>query len=748
MRATTSRSLRRLVRSLVAWRWRPAQSAVVAVRVGAVVVGALVVKWSAASGRPAALVTAITVAFALIVIWNRVVPARKTATGTLLYLAAIAVGLALSRRDDVTTDLGLPAATALYVAVGLLLAGVAGIAKRLREARTAATLGGPPLVVLAAGLWWWGLARYRDDGTLGAVGAAGLVTYLALTLVSGAVLTRRAPDDEPTRPVPSRRHAWPPVAWLRERAERWWAWWEHRTGATAGDDGYPAADLWRRFRVVAVLALAASALVVVAVAVWAVRRLELDADLVVIGLVLLTLAVTVIAANNVADTVAALAIVSLAWALTPGTVALDGPEATTLVRPVRPGDTTLVVLGDSYISGEGAKQFYEGTNVRGANECRRAPSAYGPLLVGPDFVDRTGMDSLIFLACSGAATADLDDRPQHPGEPLGAPARLRDDGRWRTGATQLEQLDDRLRLALPARGLVLLSIGGNDAGFGTIAGSCVSLGNCAEVVDAWVTDVSAPDGIDVGLRRSFAHLRAVIGPDVPVLIVPYPIPLAADRCGASALSSREHEALRRFVGVLNEAVATAARPAGFDVLDLQEAFDGHRICDRLGADGPFVPAEGWYLNYIGANPVSGALREIANPRNWFHNSFHPNAAGHRAIAQRITSWIETNRDRIAGSSFALSPNPFRARGTVADIDARPSTRLGAIGSPPCVAAGPGWESAWSACRTGRTLLGVLVPALVLLAATWTLAIGGIVAARAAVHDRARRTRRALMITVD
>jgi hypothetical protein len=37
---------------------------------------------------------------------------------------------------------------------------------------------------------------------------------------------------------------------------------------------------------------------------------------------------------------------------------------------------------------------------------------------------------------------------------------------------------------------------------------------------------------------------------------------------------------------------------------------------------------------------------------------------------------------------------------------------------------------------------------VLLAATWTLAIGGIVAARAAVHDRARRTRRALMITVD
>src|SRR5204862_111667 len=56
-----------------------------------------------------------------------------------------------------------------------------------------------------------------------------------------------------------------------------------------------------------------------------------------------------------------------------------------------------------------------GTNATGSNQCRRAPTAYAPLLAEhpPPGVP----PHVVFLACSGAKTIDLTGENQYPEEP-------------------------------------------------------------------------------------------------------------------------------------------------------------------------------------------------------------------------------------------------------------------------------------------------------------------------------------------
>jgi hypothetical protein len=87
-------------------------------------------------------------------------------------------------------------------------------------------------------------------------------------------------------------------------------------------------------------------------------------------------------------------------------VAIDDSSRTAASEPLDPHPDSsfqIVALGDSYISGEGAEHYFEGTDETGEerNLCHRAPSAY-PYLIA----DELGA-SLTFTACSGARIADV-----------------------------------------------------------------------------------------------------------------------------------------------------------------------------------------------------------------------------------------------------------------------------------------------------------------------------------------------------
>jgi hypothetical protein len=226
--------------------------------------------------------------------------------------------------------------------------------------------------------------------------------------------------------------------------------------------------------------------------------------------------------------------------------------------------------------------------------------------------------------------------------------------------------------------------------------------------------------------------------------VPYPVPLARKReCDESVLLADEHARLYDFVVELNDTVASVAvePEIGFTVLGrvgdddsaFQRQFENRRVCD----DGP----EGSAVNYIGVNPIAGAVRDRANPRNWLHNSFHPNEAGHAIIAAQVRDWINEHPDRESWT-FEVPAEPYRPRpdlervmrleaGEVAEVEA-------ATGNDGCPVSGGEWEGRWAACENGRAALRAYPWVISFIAVTFAFALAVIVLFRTWRDGRSRQ----------
>lgn len=662
--------------------WRLSQLGVIAARVVVVVVGALVVKNVADNvGRTAAWAATSVFAVAVLLVFHRVVPSGgKKDWAYLAYLVTALTGVGLFAWKGLATDIGMSSPVAWYAALCLFFTGLTGLTKRLRSGPHAIARGASSVLVGIA-LAWLGLWTFERDADLRVFLVALVCTYGGLTVLAGGLLEREeSPHDG----------AFPIGTWLDER------------------------PLWCR---AALMALLTAVMVGFGVAlVWA---HGLDIGVVFLGIAIVVLGMFLIVSANVSDTAALLSVSLLVLSLSADAEPIESSARAT--APVALGDTTLIALGDSFISGEGAESFYLGTNVRGENECRRAPTAYPPLLLDDSVsIPNDPFDSLIFLACSGAKARDLYYLPQHPDEPLGGGPQPRANGVWTRGATQLEQLDQRLRTDRPQRGLVLISLGGNDAGFSKIIMTCIGLGNCASVVDTWTDELA---DIKPGLRAAFRDLRGLIGPAVPVLVVPYPVPLARTRCDESVLIADEHARMYEFVVRLNDTVASVAGEPdiGFTVLgrvdgddsSFQRSFEGRRVCD----DGPDEPA----VNYVGVNPIAGAVRDSANPRNWLHNSFHPNEVGHAIIAGLVRDWINDHPDRSSWT-FEIPADRYHPRPDLERIMRLEEQEVAQVetakGGDGCPVKGAEWEGRWAACENGRAALRALPWAVLFLSAAF------------------------------
>lgn len=324
---------------------------------------------------------------------------------------------------------------------------------------------------------------------------------------------------------------------------------------------------------------------------------------------------------------------ALVWATSPVSDEIDD------ARQPEKGAPYFVVFGDSYISGEGAETFIEGTNEKvhdpepdatHENECRRATTAW-PFVVAEKAEEEkstTIPSRVLFLACSGAVSENIDTEP-----------RTDEDGVQHGPAELKRFLDEKERLGLGDPEFVVLSIGGNDAGFGDVGKTCVAPGNCAEVGEQFLRgrDKSlARIGDD--LDRAYDRVRAVVGEKVPVVVVPYPIPLTeSGRCRGVLLDEDERRFIRGFVPQLNGVIRDRATLNGFHVLEpMQDALrgTGAQLCSTVGGKAG--------LNFLALNPTSGSLADTISPKNWVHNSLHPNADGHRAMAAAAYTWLAAN----------------------------------------------------------------------------------------------------------
>jgi hypothetical protein len=179
------------------------------------------------------------------------------------------------------------------------------------------------------------------------------------------------------------------------------------------------------------------------------------------------------------------------------------------------------------MSGEGADRYFAGTDDAQGDQCRRSPTAY-PVIAA---TEGTLFNRLIFLACSGARTSNViatSDDP-HARAQTGEPG---------TQSSQLVSLLGRHATLRPK--LVILTLGGNDAGFGTIGRLAWHLGTAARRR----LFINNSQGC---ARRSWPPTHRCAGrsrPPHPRCAVPQP--LAKPTCDGVALTGSERTFIRDF----------------------------------------------------------------------------------------------------------------------------------------------------------------------------------------------------------
>jgi hypothetical protein len=341
-----------------------------------------------------------------------------------------------------------------------------------------------------------------------------------------------------------------------------------------------------------------------------------------------------------------LVVLALVWTAAPSD---PRPGNERQVHDVEAGDDYFLVLGDSYISGEGAKRFLPGTNtteeddVDHVNECRRAPTAW-PLRLAryrSRSLEDVVPDRALFLACSGAVAANLDTEPRMVHGRQAGPAEL--------------ALFRRAKQAgLEEPEFVLVQVGGNNARFGDIGPACVGPGSCAELGQQFLNDLAR---IGADLDAAYRRIQDEVAEGVPIIAIPYPIPLSAtNACDDVLLRGDEHVFVANFVQQLNEMVESAADRNGLFYMEPMEGAlrdSGTMLCDEAGL--------GAGINFLAFSPKEGALGQRLNPTNWTHNSLHPNAAGHEALHDAAVGWFQT-------TDLTEIPEPDPGRHRVADLD--------------------------------------------------------------------------------
>jgi GDSL-like Lipase/Acylhydrolase family len=314
-------------------------------------------------------------------------------------------------------------------------------------------------------------------------------------------------------------------------------------------------------------------------------------------LIVLALFMIAMVSTTHADIVAVTAGVALMGVMPAELPAKDLPS------PGANASNVLVAIGDSYMSGEGASVFYE-EPAEERRRCNRAPSAWAVLIAK----NEPTFDGLKFLACAGAKQADVVE----------------------------EQLDKEYaedpEYGHYRPGMVVLSLGGNDVGFSTIAQTCLAPRDCTAIEKLWHGMIQR---LPEELREAYRAVDERF-PGVPVVVVPYPQPITAHGpCDQVAFSETEREFIRRFTSELNQKISDTAAEFGFHYLrEMEDALvkDHLQLCDPGNGGRPGI-------NFIGLRSVHGLAEERFNPTNWTHTSLHPNERGHLAMRRVFRDWL-------------------------------------------------------------------------------------------------------------
>ena len=408
--------------------------------------------------------------------------------------------------------------------------------------------------------------------------------------------------------------------------------------------------------------------------------------------------------NTHADIVAVLCVIAL-LGVAPAEVGVTVARSLGATQPTPSGE--LLALGDSYMSGEGARTFISATDEAGNDTCRRAPTAYAVLAIGLE----DQFNHLSFLACSGARTNNVLPQPGQKSECTAVQITpCAQKGELTTQVDQVKALVARPQGYKPS--LVILTIGGNDAGFADLGEACVAPGDCTSQQNMFLGNLRR---VKSALARTYASIRAVL-PGTPVVVVPYPQPLDdVTSCGSIALTVTERKFILTFLGSLDDVIEQAASQAHFYYLGSMVnalAASHLQLCDPANQGG-------YGINFVSPESVAGLPDQRFNPGNWLHDSFHPNEQGHQAMLAAFNTWLAQTPHADPDAPATADP---AAATVVQNLPPEPGCYFGGDGT--------GHNSCDAMLRTWeyRQILGLWPYSIVVLIAAiglWMLSVAGL-----------------------
>lgn len=298
---------------------------------------------------------------------------------------------------------------------------------------------------------------------------------------------------------------------------------------------------------------------------------------------------------------------------TPTPITTTTTPVSTPTPPTPPDkEKHVLVLGDSYTSGEDAPPYLPGTDTKGDN-CHRSYNSWGWQVAMR--ITKNNPNDIGFFACSGATTTTF----------------MRDPGLGHEGS-QISQIDQWHTQTGDTADVVLITLGGNDAKFANTVRFCFLLPDCTKIPFFESNRLKIVNNIAGRLRDAINALRdsSAVTSNTNIYFLAYPDPFAQSQIApvpAPVGCPEIHHAPRlslspsemtwlgeKWLVALNQVVSNAVAAQSTNnihFVDDYTAFQGHTIC-------------------LAKPDIHGLIKPA-------QSAFHPTALGYRAMA----SWMPT-----------------------------------------------------------------------------------------------------------
>jgi len=289
-----------------------------------------------------------------------------------------------------------------------------------------------------------------------------------------------------------------------------------------------------------------------------------------------------------------------------------------------------LALGDSYISGEGAFDYTEGTDTSD-NLCHVSLSAY-PFLIGKEL----NYDSYHSVACSGATTEDIiNTSGGYKGQVKPFLSRQ--------NLEQINEIDSILSNLLPGYidqldfvkkyrpEVITISVGGDDMGFSSTLQKCIEPWQDRTCYSTYEDRLELVRQINTvvfpNLVKTYNLLKQSGAPGARIYAIGYPqIALPGGDCAVNVwLDSDEITFSKQIIDYLDSIVKLAADKAGVYYVDTQDALVGHRLCETKAGD---VAINGITAGNDFPDKLGGPIGR---------ESYHPNPLGYQLLEASILS---------------------------------------------------------------------------------------------------------------